>query len=152
MSRKRCKRRVIVPVNPIKHAIQGARVTDAAELDQLRIRELDAIDDFAHGRATQHSLDTMCALVNLCEYMARNKIGPEALEACARAEAAIREIAERQQSTGKIGTTGAGLQAFRDVYAFHDLQRTSVGRSEYERAIERTFERVKNKAPGVVEV
>jgi hypothetical protein len=45
--------------------------------------------------------------------------------------------------------SGEGLQALRDLYAYHDLQRQSVSRAEFWRQIERTQKRVKSKAPEV---
>lgn len=153
MSRKKCRRKVwSTSINPVTHALMGAAITPSSELDKLRLRELDAIDNFARGVATFADLDAIVAVHNLCEHMANNGVGHEALEACARAGAAIHEAARRMEATGKLGTTGPGLQAFRDLFAYHDLQRQSVARSEYERVIFKTFERVKNKAPGVVEL
>ena len=41
--RKRCKRKVWVKVDPIQHAIEGARVSDDKLLNELRVRDLAAI-------------------------------------------------------------------------------------------------------------
>jgi len=153
MSRKKCRRKVWnTTINPVTHALMGAAITPAAELNKLRVKELNAVDAFAEGRATLADFDTACALLNLCEYMASNKVGPEALEACGRAEDALRQAAANMEATGRMELDADGVLALRDVYLFHDLQRQSVSRSEYERAIFKTFERVKNKAPGVVEL
>lgn len=153
MSRKKCRRKVwSTAINPLTHAIMGAAITPPAELNKLRVKELNAVDAFAGSQATLHDFETACALVNLCEYMANNKVGPEALEACARAEAALRQAAANMEATGRMELDVDGVRAMRDVYEYHDLQRQSVSRSEYERAIFKTFERVKNKAPGVVEL
>lgn len=152
MSRKKCRRKVWKLVNPIMHAVEGAAVTPVAELNKLRVIELNAIDAFAEGRATLDDFSQACKLLNLCEYMANNKVGPEALEACARAEAALRKAAADMEITGRMELDAAGVLAMRDVYSFHDMQRQVVARSEYERAIFKTVERVKNKAPGVVEL
>ena len=43
-----------------------------------------------------------------------------------------------------MGTSGPGLNAFRDVYQYHDLQRQSVARSVYEQAIRRVTDKVKS--------
>jgi hypothetical protein len=51
-----------------------------------------------------------------------------------------------------MGLDGAGIQALREVYEWHDLQRTSVARSIYEQMIEKTRNRIKSKANEVVEV
>lgn len=153
MSRKKCRRKVWrTDINPVAYAMMGAAVTPDSELDKLRLRELQAVDAFARGAATFADFDAIVAMYNLCEHMARKGVGPEALDACGRASAEIHAVARRMEATGKLGTTGPGLQVFRDLFEFHDLQRQSVSRSEYERAIFKTFERVRNKAPGVVEL
>ena len=51
------------------------------------------------------------------------------------------------KATGRMGLDGPGLQALRELYAFHDLQRQSVSRSVYERAIVKTAQKVRGAAP-----
>lgn len=148
MSRKQCRRKVWKLVDPIKHATEGAAITPETELDKLRGVELAALESFATGTATMKDVETLTAMVNLCEEMARSNIGPEALGACERAESAMLDAIRRNEAIGRIGVDGPGLQALRDVYQYHDLQRQSVARSVYEAAIMRTFEKVKN-AKGV---
>lgn len=84
--------------------------------------------------------------------MARIGIGPEALTACEAAQTALMDAQQRFERTGRMGITGPGLQALRDVYEYHDLQRQSVSRAEYEKAIVTTMQRVRGKAPEVVEL
>lgn len=150
MSRKQCRRKVWKLVDPIEMARMGAAVTPEAELDKLRGVELAALESFATGTATMKDVETLTAMVNLCEEMARSNIGPEALEACGRAEAAMLDAIRRQEAVGRFGVDGPGLTALRDVYQYHDLQRQSVARSVYEAAITRTFLRVKNAKPAEV--
>lgn len=147
--RKKCRRKVWARVDPIKHAIEGARITDEALLNQLRQRELSAIEAFRMGRANLQDWCDLTGMLNICENMARHGIGPEALDACARAEQALIDAGLRYEKTGRMITTGHGLQALRDVYQYHDLQRQCVSRAEYERWIDRTTKRVKSKAPEV---
>ncbi|MFI7755228.1 hypothetical protein ACIAM9_18705, partial [Acinetobacter baumannii] len=53
MTRKKKMRRVWnTNINPVMHAIMGAAITPAAELNKLRVQEMNAIDAFAQGRAT----------------------------------------------------------------------------------------------------
>lgn len=152
MSRKQCKRKVYKLISTINHAAVGAAISTPAALNKLRVQEVAAIEAFAGGTASLHDFEAAVALLNLCEYMVRNKVGPEALESCALLEAALRQAAADMEATGRMAMDAAGVQALSDVAAYHDLQRQSVHRSEYERAIFRTFERVKHKAPGVVEL
>jgi hypothetical protein len=43
-----------------------------------------------------------------------------------------------------MGLTGPGLQALRDVIEWHQLQRGSIARSQYEQAIRLTAARIKS--------
>lgn len=150
--RKRCRRKVYALVNPVEHAIEGAAITPEERLAKVRLRELAAIQAFASGMATQQDWHDLCAMLNLAEVMARAGVGPEALDACARLQAELIASAERFRRTGRMGATGPGLQAMRDVYEYHDLQRQSVSRSQYEKAIATATNKLRNKAPEVVQV
>jgi hypothetical protein len=142
--RKRTVRRVWKLVNPIQMAIEGASITPRKELDRLLVRELGALDDFTHGRASLQQWHDLATVVNLCETLAHEGVGPEALEACGKAQDALIDAARRFTKTQKMGLTGPGLQALRDVIEWHDLQRSSISRSQYERVIKLTVDRVKS--------
>lgn len=144
MSRKRCTRKVWKLVNPISFAIAGASITPRNELDQLLARELSSLDDMTHGRASLAQWHDMANVVNVCETLAHQGVGPEALETCRLAQDELIESAKRFQATGKMGLTGAGIQYLRDLIEYHDLQRASIARSEYEKAIRLTAARVKS--------
>lgn len=141
--RKRTKRKVYALVNPLAHAIEGATITPEAQLNQLRVRELAAIESFTRGVAGEPEWHDLNAMVGICRVMANKGIGPEAIEACDRAEEALRSDWNRYAATGKMGTSGTGLAAYRDAFAFHDLQRQSVSRAEYERHIRAAVNKVK---------
>lgn len=151
--RKRTRRKVYALVNPIDFAIQGAAISDEANLNKLRIRELAAIDAFAKGRATVADWHDITAILNLAETMAKSGIGKEEiLPVCADAQKHLIEATRRYEKLGKMGTTGEGLKAFRDLYEYHDLQRQSVARSEYEKHIKTTTDRIRSKSPEVIEL
>ena len=82
-------------------------------------------------------------MMMVCRCMAQAGIGPEALEACDRAEECLIADLARHRATGKVGTTGTGLQAYRDVYEYHDIQRQSVSRSEHEKHLRKAIKQVK---------
>ena len=149
MSRKRCKRKVWNLVNPIQHAIDGAGITTDDVLVELRTRELGAIDAFARGKAGLQEWHDITQMLNVCECMAINGIGIEALDTCQKAQEALKESADRFERTGKMGTTGTGLQAFRDLYEYHDLQRKSIARSEYDKQIKLTRNHLVSKSKRV---
>ncbi len=144
MSRKRTVRKVWHKLNPIELAMSGAAITPRAILDTLLARELSALDDFTHGRAGMAQWHDLANMVNLCETLGHEGVGPEALEACDRAQEALIEAAKRFMLDGRMGLSGPGIQALRDCAEYHDLQRASIPRSQYERAIRLTAARVKS--------
>jgi hypothetical protein len=147
--KKRTRRKVWNLLNPVQHAIDGAMIVPQELLMPLRLRELGAIEAFRTGTAGLQEWHDLNAMHGLCETMARENIGPEALEACELCETYLIEAARRFERMGKMGTSGPGLQAFRDVYEFHDLQRTSVARATYDRMIRLATARIRSQAPGV---
>lgn len=150
--RKRCKRKVYALVNPIEYAIEGARFASDDRLDKLRALELSAIDAFARGQASIHDWHAICQMMNLAEVMAKAGVGPEVLEDAMIVQSHLIDAKARFERLGRMGTTGSGLQSFRNLYSLHDLQRMSISLSEYERFINRTRGLVAGKAPGVVEL
>lgn len=147
--RKRSRHRPIVPVNPITLAIEGAAITDARLLDQLRIRELSALEAFRTGAATRDDWMAVADILNVAETLAREGVGPEALPACEAVQDALERAQQRFKATGRMGMDGPGLQAIRELADYYDLQRSSISRSQYERAIQRTAARIRSAAPGV---
>ena len=153
MTRKRTRRKHYALVNPITYAIEGAAIASQSALDKLRLIELAAIDAFARGHATVQDWHSMTQMLNLAETMAGMGIGrQEVMPACRAAQAHLIEATQRYERTGRMGTTGPGLQALRDLYEYHDLQRVSVARSDYEKAIQMVTNRIRSKAPEVIEL
>jgi len=104
MTRKHCKRKVwSTSINPIQHAIEGAAITSEALLNQLRARELAAVEAFRTGSATLQEWADIAGMLNICETMARGGIGPEALEACERAERELIAAGLRFEATRRMG-------------------------------------------------
>lgn len=149
MSRKVCRRKHYALVNPIDMAIRGASFTGKAVLDDVRLRNLSAIDAFAHGRATVNDWRTVADMHNVAETMAKGGIGPEVLAACAAVDAALTDCYHRHERTGKLGLTGPQLVALRELQEFHDLQIQSITRNEFERWIKKTADRIRSAHPDV---
>lgn len=147
--RKRCIRKHWLPVNPIELAISGATITPEDALDKLRMRELAAVDAFSRGNATPHDFRDICDLLNVAETMGRLGIGPEVLPVCATVQESLLKAKDQYERDGRMTLTAAGLKAMRDLYDYHDLQRTAVDRSTYERAIKRTGDRIRSAHPDV---
>lgn len=150
--KKQCKRKVWSLVNPIKHVMESIAPTQGAKLDLLRTHELSAIEAFRTGSATTDDWAKVVGMMNLCENMAWRGMGPEAKQSCDDAHAHLMAAAKRYEKTKKMGLTGPGLQCLRDVYEYHDLQRTSVPLVTYEMHIKQTHDRIRSKAPGVTDM
>lgn len=144
MSRKRCVRKVWRLVNPIQHAIEGARITSVEDRNKLLIRELASLDAFTRGQATLRDWSDLVNVNNLAQTMAGMGVGPEVMPYCHQAEEALHEAAKRFQNLGRMGLSGPGLNALREVIEYHDLQRASIPRSQYEEAIRLTGARIKS--------
>ncbi len=148
--RKRTRRKHYTLVNCVTHAIEGARITDEALINDVRLRELTSIEALRTGSGGLNEWQSVVDMLNVCETMAQSGIGPEALEACQRAPSELMGAAARFEKTGRMLLSGLGLQAVRDVFEYHDLQRQSISRRQYAEAIEKTLKAIKHKHPGVV--
>ena len=151
--KKMCKRKIwSTTINPITHAIAGARVTDQGLLDKLRMRELSAFDSMVKGLGTVEDWRVLVDMMNIAEMMGKSGIGPEVLPYCEEGFQAMTEAALRYQKTMKMGLSGVGINALREICAYHDLQRTSVSRSVYETMITKTANYLRSKGKDVVEI
>jgi hypothetical protein len=148
--RKRTHRTVRPLINPILHAMEGASITPSNVLDKLRVRELTAIEAFRTGRATKQEWMDMADMLNICETLASEGIGPEALEVCERAQQALADVHARYFGKhGSLTLTGPELQALREAYEYADLQRQSISRARYELAIRKTANRIRSSHPSL---
>ena len=147
--KKFCKRKHWARMDPIALAIAGATIASAEDLDKLRLRELSAIESFAKGVATPNDFRDLCDMLNLAQTMGEQGIGPEVLVVCAAVESELLRAKDQYEAQGRMTLTAAGLKALRDLFEFHDLQRTSVDRSAYERAIQKTRNKIRSASPEV---
>lgn len=150
--RKKTKRQHWKLLNPIWHALTGAAITEEYLLNKLRMQELASLEAMTKGMGTLQDWHELTGMMNLCEVMAINGIGPEALPYCKVAQNALEQAAHRYQSTLRMGLSGEGINALREVYEYHDLQRRSISRSEYEKMIVKTKQRIQSKSKEVVEI
>ena len=148
--RKRTKRKHWKLLDVIHHAITGASITQEHVLDKLRLTELAALDAMTKGLGTVQDWQELTDMMNICEVMAMTGIGPEALPYCKQAQNALEQAALRFQDSKRMGLSGAGITALREVFEYHDLQRRSIARSEYEKFIIKTRQRIMSKAKEVV--
>jgi hypothetical protein len=151
--KKRCHRKIwSTQINPVAHAIAGAAITDSKTLDKLRLLELASLEAMCKGQATVEDWRTLVDMMNISETMGRNGIGPEILPHIDIAHEEMRIAAERYKKTKRMGVSGVGIKALREIYEYHDLQRTSVARSVYESMIEKTKNIINSGSAKVVHV
>lgn len=148
--RKRTRRKVWPKLSGLAIAIAGASMMDDERLTYLRTVEALAIEAFRTGTATVDHWRAIADVVNMAETLAGMGVGrDEVMPAVQLAQTHLEEANERFQRLGRIATTGPGLQAFVDLAEFHDLQRTSVDLSTYERAVQRAVNRVRSAHPDI---
>lgn len=151
--RKRTKRKIWALLDPIAHGIIGASITPRQTLDKLRLTEYAALEAITKGSGTIQDWRTLVDVLNLAEMFARNGIGKdEVLPVCEKAQNALHEAAMRYQKTLRIGLSGEGIQACRDLIAYADLQQGSVTRAEFEKYVKKTKDYIKSNGNLVVEI
>jgi hypothetical protein len=145
--RKQTRRKIWdTSINPIMHAMVGASIVDDESLNILRKKENDSMAAFRNGSATKQDWNNINAVVCLAESMAVANIGPEVMVPCKIAEMHLLDAQDRFKRLGKMGSTALGLQSFQDVIEWHELQRTSVARSVYEKHLKRVTDMIRSKS------
>ena len=148
--RKQTRRKIWdTSINPVTHAMVGASVTDDESLEILRKKERGSMEAFRSGTATKHDWNNINAVVRLAESMADAGIGPEVMVHAKIAEMHLLDAHQRYMRIGKMGATGPGLQSFQDIIEYHELQRTAVARSVYEKHIKRITDMIKSRSSKV---
>lgn len=150
--RKKVKRKIYALVNPIDYAITGASLVGRDSLDKLRLTELAALDAMIRGMGTVSDWRTLVDVMNLTEMMARQGIGPEALETCALVQAELHKAALRYEKSKKMGLSGVGIQGIRDLLEYADLQQASIPRADFEKYIQKTKDYIRSNGNLVVEI
>ena len=151
--KKRTKRKVYPLIADVMAYVkQGVSPTPETYLDKLRARELSAIESIAKGAGGIKEWRDLTDMLNVAETMGKSGIGPEVLPVCEQAQAELLAAEKRFKLTRRMGLTATGLSAIRELFAYHDAQRTAITRGEYERAIQTTVNRVRSHAGEVVDV
>ena len=151
--KKHTKRKVYGLIyDPMAYVKQGVSATPETHLDKLRSRELSAIESLSKGKGGINDWRDVTDMLNIAETMGKCGIGPEVLPVCEQAQAELLAAAKRFEITRRMGLTATGLAAIRELFAYHDAQRTAITRGEYERAIQTTVNRVRSHAGEVVDV
>jgi hypothetical protein len=115
--------------------------------------EYSALEAMTKGQGTIHDWRTLVDVLNLSETMARNNIGKdEVMPVCQKAQDALHQASERYQKTKKMGLSGEGIQAVRDLIEYADLQQSSISRSDFEKYIQKTKDYIRSNGNLVVEI
>lgn len=130
-------------------AMEGASVIQARKLGQLRLRELSTIEAFVKGNATRDDWLEVAGWLNCSQTMAESNIGPEAIEAVNRCQAALELAYARNKATGRLVLDAAGIKAVRDMHEYYDLQRTSIDLRTYEAMLRKTIAREQSAHPSM---
>jgi len=153
MSRKKCKRKHYDYFNPIQHAIEGACIASDELLNLLRQREKSMIQSIVNGTSEGLSgYRGLCEMLGVAETMGRNGIGHEVLPSCEAAQNALISLKNRFDKWSKWDILPAELHALNELYEWHDLQRSSISRGEYEKFLKNATNRMRSRAPEVVEI
>tara|TARA_R110000868_G_scaffold236841_1_gene490888 strand:+ start:612 stop:1070 length:459 start_codon:yes stop_codon:yes gene_type:complete len=151
--RKQCKRKVRPLIyNPMEYVMDGVKPTSDRVLNKLRMLELASLESMSKGMGTVADWSHLIDMVNLAEQFAKIGVGIEVMEHCQAAQAAMIDAARHYEQTKTMMLSDVGLHALREVYAYHDLQRQSVTRAEYEQVINRMANYIRSKGRDVVEV
>jgi hypothetical protein len=142
--RKRCIRKVWPTlVDTIKVAKHGAAITDDEHLTKVHIYELTSLDRLSRGVGTLKCWRDMADINNVAMTLSGMGIGrAEVLPVCKLVEDELINAARRYTDTKRMGLTGLGIQHLRDLIEYHDLQRRSIPRSQYEEALRITAARI----------
>ena len=114
--------------------------------------EYSALDAITKGSGTVSDWRSLVDVLNLAEMMGRGGIGPEVLPVCEKAQKALHEAAIRFEKTKKLGLSGEGIVAIRELIEYADLQQGSISRSEFERYIQKTKDYIRSHGDKVVEI
>lgn len=142
--KKRTRRKVWTLMNPLTLAIEAAAPATGEDLERLRVGELAAIESFVTGTATHDDWNLLRQMANVSQCMAIKGVGVEAFEPSESAQRALALCYDRARRLGKYGLTGPELTALRECQSYHDLQRVSIPRREYEGYIALTMAWEKN--------
>lgn len=139
--------------NILARVVTGVLPTPEGLLERQRMTELQAIEAFAKGYATPDDFRVMCDVLNVAETMALSGIGrEEVLPVCEIAQDEMIASKYRYEAHGSLTPTSRGLKAMRDLYDYHELQRTSVDWQTYEKMIIKTANRIRSAHPDVKEL
>ena len=147
--RKKTKRKIYPLVNPIDMAISGAGVTDDERLSELKTKEDASLKAFQDGVATVSDWHNINQVVRLAESLADANVGANVMVYAKIAEMHLLQAHDKYKVTSKMGTTDLGLQAFQDILEYHDLQRRSIARSEYEGHCKKIHNKLVSRSPKI---
>ena len=131
MKKKSKPRRWVKSQNAVALAIEHACLITEKRNDQYRLIEIDAIASLRSGAFSSGQWNTLIAITNLSEVLAKDGIGVEVEEIAKRAEIALAQIRMRYQMTAQWSAKPEEIDAISEMQAYHNLQRTSIPYGDY---------------------
>lgn len=151
--RKRTRRKIwATNIDPVAHAIAGAAITTNDILNKLSLTEYNALDAMTKGLGTVEHWKSIADCMNIAQCMGESGIGPEVLPHCEQVQKSLLKAAEHYEKTRRMTLDAAGIKAIREMLEYADLQRKSISRAEYERYINKTWEKIKSEVTHVYEI
>jgi len=147
--RKSCKRKhwnTSPGFSAVAHAIIGACAINDEVLQDIRIRELSAIQSMQDHAGTEQDLYDVLALYSMSVVMAENGVGKfEVMPVCDQARTAIANLIKRFEKWGKFDARESEITILRELWDWHDAQRKSIPRSDYDKYLKLAMAKQKNK-------
>ena len=102
-----------------------------------------SIQALANGAGDMQCWHDIAAANNIAQTLCGMGVGrAEVLPVCKLVEDELISAARRYTATGRMGLTRLGIQHLMDLVEYHDLQRRSISRGQYEKAIRLTAARI----------
>lgn len=137
--RKRSKYRPKpVILNPLGYVIEGmTKLSDHSQnmLTIVKIKNHDAMTKIVKGHGTRADIDTLIAMINVCEALYRAGFGQEYGNILKDGLAALMALAKRGKDTDKFILWAAELTALNEVMELHDAQMEVITVRDMEKAI-----------------
>lgn len=131
MKKKSKPRRWPKNQNAVALAMEHACLISEKRNDQYRLVELDAMASLRSGHFSHGQWNTLIAITNLSEVLAKAGIGVEVVEIAKQAEIALAQVRMRFKMTAEWKATPEEIDAVSELQQYHNLQRTSIPYGDY---------------------
>lgn len=142
--RKRTRRKVYEPVNPLALVMTRLSKLTREEINKLQAINHAAMHSLVHGNGTHDDWQIITSALNMCVVMDDMVYALSYSDELAAAIEAHAECGVRFKLTGKLGYTGVQLNAVNLALEIHDRQLEQATVAEIEDAINEVNKRCKD--------